>query len=147
MCIHLNYHYNHLWSLSLIGKNPNSKAIVLCLLFSFCIFFILSNGNNLSHFSFSAYFFMYLLPVVSQAHEWSTVRVTNTEGKWLQWNRDSPKGTDHLICSVFILPFIQTKPLRASARRQVLYPIIFRRVKKPKHTWWWPLQKLFPIPR
>lgn len=52
VCICFCY-YHHLWSLSLNNrKTPNSKAIIHCWLFSFCILFTLGNGNNLAHFSF-----------------------------------------------------------------------------------------------
>lgn len=152
MCIHF-YYLDHLWSLSLIGKNLIQKPL-FCVGCSasvfFFFFFILGNGNNLSHFSFSTYFFHVFAascqsgsPVPAQ---WSTVRVTNTEGKWLQWNRDTLKSTDHLVCSVFVLPFIQTKTLRASARRQTLYPIIFRRVKNPNTPCGDPFRSYFLAP-
>lgn len=84
-------------------------------LFHFCILFILGDGNNLAHFSF----FIVVSFVCSQ----SSVRFTcpstveryqhDKYGREPVTIKDNLKGINCLVCSVFVLPLVQTRTVKA----------------------------------
>lgn len=120
MCIHF-YYLEHLWSLSLIGKNLIQKPLFCVGCSASVFYFSLSWAMEITcpTSPFLHIFSTYLLPVVSQAH------LSRHSGALSEWQ--TPKGND----------YSETETLsRAQTTLFVLclyFPLYKQRHSEPQH--------------